>query len=166
MLPTARINLFFAKATTIILGFLGVMALQIILLFIHQKIIKMIVPMDLRTDLSLEEMISTFDYERILYPFMGFDFLINVIVLVTAVFVIFTMILFERSYRLKGIFFGIIYGVIAFCVFFSQAIALILMERNYFYPFESLLLQILLVVIVIGTSIYLSHYLLRKKITV
>src|SRR5690625_4962158 len=77
MLPTARLNIFFAKATNIFLMVLGLVALQILLLSIGSMVIKWIVPLDFRTDLSMDQMIGTFNYLAILFPYNFFDFTIH-----------------------------------------------------------------------------------------
>src|SRR5690625_1365762 len=51
MLPTSRMNVFFAKLTTIMLTVLGLVAYQIILLIFLGKVMKWIVPNVFRVDL-------------------------------------------------------------------------------------------------------------------
>src|SRR3954469_20701758 len=55
MLPTARINVYLAKATTILLYVLGLVALQLLLLPIEVQVLKWMVPSEFRSDLSINE---------------------------------------------------------------------------------------------------------------
>src|SRR5690625_6015124 len=57
-LPTARLNVYLAKATSIFLMVLGLVALQIVLFPIESRMSKWMVPLDLRIDLSLHEFLE------------------------------------------------------------------------------------------------------------
>ena len=55
MLPTARVNLYLAKGTAILLFVLGLVSLQLLLLIIEVRIFEWIVPDELRSDYILGE---------------------------------------------------------------------------------------------------------------
>lgn len=80
--------------------------------------------------------------------------------------VLFTVILIERSYRLKGIGFIVLY----LAVLAGLALIPFLMGYNsydsYFYPGEIIGVCLGLIVIIVGGSLWYSLYLLRKKISV
>jgi hypothetical protein len=166
MLPTARLNIFFAKATTIFLMVLGLVALQILLLPVGSMIMKSLVPLEFRTDMSINEIISTFNYLAILFPNSWIDFSIHYVIGFMAVFILFTAVLFERSFGIKGIILGVIYCVIAQVFLFIPLIITVILEKPFLYPMEYFVLEIVLGAIVIGTSIIISRFLLNKKITV
>ena len=67
MLPTARIHVYLAKATTILLYVLGLVALQLLLLPVESQVLQWMVPSEFRTDLSINE-ITNFHDLRILFP--------------------------------------------------------------------------------------------------
>lgn len=163
MIPTARINIYLAKATSLFLMVLGLISLQLILLQVEGEVLRWIVPFDFRTDISINAIITSFHYLSVLYPSTFIEFILYYGLGFMAVFVLFTVILFERSYRLKGILFGVLYGVLTLCVFFSPYIV---GGDQYLYPMEWLILEIILGLIVVAMSIWVSHFLLRKKIRV
>lgn len=166
MLPTTRINVYLAKATALFLMVLGLISLQLILLPIESKILQFMVSVDFRTDMSINEIITSFHYLTVLYPRTFIGFILSYGTGFMAVFVLFTVILFERSYRLKGILFGAIYGVLAIVVFFLLDIVEMILGKQYLYPSELLTIRIVLGLIVTALSIWVSYYLLRKKIRV
>src|SRR5690625_2856390 len=114
MLPTSRMNIFFTKVATIMLTVFGLVAFQLLLLIIEINIVKWIVPKGYREDLRIVDLVAGSEYLSIILP-KGFpEFLIAYGLGLAFVIVIFTAILFERSFRLKGIIIGILYGFSAF----------------------------------------------------
>ncbi|MFD2044255.1 hypothetical protein ACFSTA_10210 [Ornithinibacillus salinisoli] len=166
MLPTARINVYLAKATTILLFVLGLVSVQLILFPIESRILQLIVPIDFRLDLSIHEIISTFYHLNILFPNTFIEFLIYYGTGFAAVLVLFTAILFERSFRWKGIFFGLLYGGVSVLVFLSPILIESFILQEFFYPIELFVLEMITGLIVIAGSIWVSAYLLKKRIRV
>lgn len=165
ILPTARINLFLAKATTIFLSVLGLIAVQLILLLVENNILQWLVPADFRLDMSTQEMINSLHFLTILIPGSFTEFTINYGMGLIAIVVLFTAIIFERCFRWKGILLGICYCLIAVFIFLSPVLIHIRLE-SYFYPVELIGLECLTGLIVIAGSIWTSHYLLKNKIRV
>ncbi|MGM7721500.1 hypothetical protein [Metabacillus sp. Hm71] len=165
MLPTARIHLYLAKVTTIMIMVFGLIALQLLLLPVENNILQLIVPADFRTDLTVHE---TFMYNRftILFPKTFMEFFIHYGIGFLVVMVLFTAILFERSFRWKGIALAVIYCLVSAFVFLSPLLIHTFLLVNYFYPIELLGLELITGLIVIAGSIWMSHYLLKNKITV
>lgn len=166
MLPTARLNVFFAKATTIFLMVLGLVALQILLLPVGSMIMKWLVPLEFRADMTIDQMIGTFNYLAILFPNTFIDFSIHYVIGFIFVFVLFTAILFERSFGIKGIILGIIYFLLSLLLLISPGILTVFYEKLFLYPREYFILEVILCSIVVATSIMVSRFLLNKKITV
>ncbi|MHA6253284.1 hypothetical protein [Oceanobacillus sp. CAU 1775] len=169
MLPTARMNIFFSKATAIFLMVLGLVALQIILFLAAINIIKWIVPANLRMDQSImEAMYGTYSnmYLGLIIPPTFIEFLINYAVGFTAVFVLFTAILFERSYRLKGLGIGIIYSILVVLLLFLPEFIIIWTQKNYLYPIEFFIVKVVLWAIITASAIMISKHLINKKVTV
>ncbi|MFD1038228.1 hypothetical protein ACFQ3N_07365 [Virgibacillus byunsanensis] len=165
MLPTARLNVFLAKATSIFLMVLGLISVQLLLLPVASTILKWMVPKDFRTDLTVGA-ITDFDYLQMLIPNTFIEFVINYGLGFMAVTVLFTAILFERSFRLKGILLGIAYSAIAVIIIISPLLIQEFLLGGFFYPIELLILEVVMVIIVIAGSIWISNYLLNKKIRV
>jgi len=168
MLPTARMNILLAKASAIFLMVLGLVSIQLILLPLENIIFQTIVPLDLRVDMTIKEVIngSSDEFLLLLLPNSFVQFFAYYGIGFMTVFTLFTAILFERSYRIKGIIFGVVYCIIALVVFLSPFIIEIFSEYGYFYPEELFIIEVILGIIVTGISIWVSHYLLNRKVTV
>ncbi|MBY7142186.1 hypothetical protein KFZ56_03580 [Virgibacillus sp. NKC19-3] len=171
MLPTARLNIFLAKATAIFLMVLGLVALQLILLPVESTVLSWMIPQDLRMDMTVSEMINTSvngwnSVLQLLIPQSFIQFMINYGIGFMAVFVLFTAILFERSFRWKGVLLGVIYSVCAFTIFLFPMILEMIFLINYLYPVELLIVETILGILVISVTIWMSNYLLNKKVTV
>ena len=162
MLPTERITIYFAKLTAIMLLLLGLITLQRLLVLIEIQIVNSIVPADFRT---YSYGISNIDIFVLLYPNTFTAFILNYGIGLIFVAVLFTAILFERSYRLKGIFFAIVYGVLSLGVFFAPLLLNGFYPR-YFYPLEIILMGMVTSFIVLGSTIWIANHLLKHKIMV
>lgn len=166
MLPTARINVYLAKATSILLMVLGLVAIQIVLLPVESVLLKWLVTRDFRLDLAPAEVVSGFRELMIILPAGIIDFILAYGAGIMVIFILFTAILFERSYRIKGLVFGAIYVALAIGIFLSPLILEGIIGTNYLYPMELLVLEIILGLIVSAASIWVANYLLTKRITV
>jgi len=164
MLPANRVNIYFAKLTTIMMLVFGLVGLQLLMLPVEVKIIKSLVSEDFQTSFSFNE-IHHLPILSWLYPVRFTEFVMMYGIGLILVAVIFTAILFERSYRLKGIFFAIVYGILSFCVFMVPLL-LNSFYTNYFYPNELLVLQLVATIIVLGSAIWIANHLLKHKIRV
>ena len=81
-------------------------------------------------------------------------------------FVLYTAILFERSYRLKGAVLGIIYAASAVIIFLLPEIITTILGRDYLYPIELLIVHAVLWAMITALSLWVSNYLINKKVTV
>ncbi len=169
MLPTARINVFFAKATAIFMMVLGLSALQLILFKVTGRILQWLIPANLRIDMPIMEIVTSGygNYHLgLLFPTSFMEFLIYYGVGFAAVIVLFTAILFERSYRLKGAVLGVLYAAAAVTVFLLPEILVIILEKNFLYPNETFIVYVILWTMITAFSIWLSNYLINKKVTI
>ena len=164
MLPTTRMNLYFSKITTIMLMVFGLVAVQIVLLIIENQIIQSIVPADLRLDSSIWEF-PRYEWLSILIPRTFTEWMIYYSIGFMAVCVVFTAVLFERSFRWKGIILAIIYTVLSALVFISPFFVHYSLD-GYFYFAELLALEILAGLIVTAGAMGTGNYLLKNKIRV
>src|SRR5690625_1147142 len=166
MLPTNRLNIYLAKASAIFVMTLGLVALQIILLPIESQIFKWAVPIDFRMDMSMNEMISTFNYLAILFSNTFTNFIIHYGIGFMVVLILSTAIMFERSFRLKGIILGILYSVFSYAILILPRIITTLREKPFLFPMEYFVLEVILSLLVVVSSLSISHYLLKSRITV
>ena len=165
MLPTNRLNIYLAKATTILLFILGLLAMQLLLFPIEGQILQWMVPAEFRTDMTIFE-ITKRDYLNVFFPQTFTEFVLYYGIGMTAVFVVFTAILFERSYRLKGIIYGLLYCAVSVVFFIAPILVDQLMLKNYFYPMELFFMEVVTGLIVLAGAIWTGHFLLKNKIRV
>lgn len=166
MIPTARLNIYFAKATSLFLMVLGLISVQILLIPLENGLLKYLVPTEFRVDLTLTQILNSFEYFMVLIPNTFINFSVHYLIGFLAVFVVFTAILFERSYGIKGIILGVLYSIVCFIILILPFIVTGIIQRSFLYPMEYFILEIILGVIVLTTSILISRFLLNKKITV
>ncbi|CAM3206422.1 hypothetical protein FITA111629_09870 [Filibacter tadaridae] len=166
MLPTTRLNVFYAKITNILLATFGFVAFQLILIPIETTIFRWILPKEFRVDMNVKEIVSSMPEINILFPtsFLGFILYYGAGLMVVSI--LFTAILFERSFRWKGIFVGVLYSIVAVAVFISPLLLQEFVLDGFFYPLELFALEIVMGLIVLAGSIWMSGFLLKNKITV
>ncbi|GEN88325.1 hypothetical protein [Oceanobacillus sojae] len=165
MLPVKRIQLFFSKGAVILMLVFGLVAFQVAILPVMQVILKLIIPVDYRLDLTTQGMVRSLYYLRFLLPENFIDFIINYGFGIAFVIVLFTMILIERSYRFRGVFIAAFYGIGALILVFSPYILQIIM-KDYFFDNEVLWMQFAIAIVLSIISIFLSNHLLNRKIRV
>src|SRR5699024_7955417 len=105
-------------------------------------------------------------YLHVLIPENFIQFLINYGIGFMVVFTLFTAILFERSFRLKGILFGVLYFLLANTLFLSPLLIETFFTGGYLYLGELIGLELICGLLVTALSLGVSHYLLNRKINV
>lgn len=167
MLPTSRMNVFFAKAVTIMLTMLGLIGMQIVLLYLEEKMVKWIVPKVFRVDLTVPEVISGVYQLSMILPESFMEFLVTYSLVFAFIVVMFTAILFERSFKFKGIAIGILYIFCSISLFILPVIVQFLLYGNlYLYPDELFFVEFFIWMVVVACSLLVSRYLLNRKVTV
>ncbi|MEH6954216.1 hypothetical protein [Neobacillus drentensis] len=165
MLPTARLHIYLAKATTILLLTLGLVALQLLLFPIENQLLLRIVPNELLTNLSLYEIIKEPNL-MIIFPNTFSEFILYYVGGMAAVFMVFTAILFERSFRIKGVFCGILYIGASILIFLAPILVNEFILGNYFYPLELFFMELATGLIVLMGAIWIGNFLITKKVRV
>jgi hypothetical protein len=125
-----------------------------------------IIDNQLRDSVSIVELIARNIYLRVLFPAHLIEFLLYYCLGATAIIVVFTLILLERSFRIKGILAGV--GYAASMVFLGVLPILIkdFWIKNYFYNIEIFWATVFIMILVASGSLWFSAYLLNKKVTV
>jgi hypothetical protein len=166
MLPTSRMNIYLAKLVAILLFVLGLVAFQLFILYLQRLTFNAIVSNELRGSVSLVELISRNIILRVLFPSHFIEFLFYYSLGATAIIVAFTLILLERSFRIKGILIGV--GYVSSMVFLALLPLLIyaFWIKNYFYPSEIFWAVVAVMILIASGSLGFSAFLLNKKVTV
>ena len=162
LLPFNRMTIYFAKLTSLLLYIFGCLVIQIAMYPLLNTIFTSIVPQEIRIDQSLLLWLSP-SLLGVLIPSNSVDFFTSYGVGIVAVSVIFTVIILERSFRLKGIGLGIAF--IAFCIFLFVE-SFIIGENYLLYIQERVILQIVSLVMITVLSFMISYYIINKKISV
>lgn len=165
-LPTSRMAIFWSKLTTIALMIFGLVSVQLILLVAESQLLKALISDEFRIDLSIQKISQLSFYLSVLMPKTFLDFLTYYGIGFILLFLLFTAILFERSFRFKGAAIGIGYGIGLFFIFLAPVMARDLFNFNKLYPNEIMFLEFILGILVIAISCWTSRYLLNKKVTV
>lgn len=166
MLPTTRLNIFYAKITNILIMTFGLVAFQLIIIPIEMLVMKVMVPNEFRRDMGVNEIVSSMPELGIIIPTSIVELILYYGAGMLVVTILFTAILMERSYRWKGIFAGLIYSAVAAVVLISPVLLHEFVLNGFFYPIELLILEIVMGLIVLALSVWLSGFLLKNKITV
>ncbi|MBO0998798.1 hypothetical protein IOC57_13755 [Bacillus sp. SD075] len=166
MLPTSRLSIYLSKATAIFLMVLGLIAFQLIILPMENALFNSYVPEAL---LNMEMSTSTItEFSPILaliIPSTFTQFLISYGIGLMIMSILFTAIMLERSFRIKGIIMGLLYCGIATVLFLAPVLVMEIGDF-YFYPKELFGLLLALGIIVTGISIWLGSWLLKNRVTV
>jgi len=163
-LPMARRNVYMAKATAIFIFVFAMVAFQLLLLLAERELFNKIVPAEYRmSSVFAEAVASSRVFDHVLLPLDFMQFLVYYGLGILGVFIVFTAILLERSYRWQGIVYAILY--IAAC---GAAIgfAANLNHDGYLYPREIAAIQFGIYLVGMGATLTLGFRLVSRKITV
>ena len=166
MLPTSRMNVYFAKLSAIVLFVFGFVALQLVIIPLQMATFLAMIPSELRQAVTFGELVRDEQLLNLFLPTYFIEFILYYGAGIMGVIVLFTAILLERSYRWRGIVAGVLYSAAALFLI----IAPLGINENWLsfslFPSEILLLQVLIGIGIIAISIGFSSFLLRKKVTV
>ncbi|WP_440970280.1 hypothetical protein ACSS6N_23835 [Peribacillus frigoritolerans] len=164
MLPTSRLSIYLSKATSIFLMVLGLIAFQIIILPMENALFNSNVPEALLNEMSISTITIANPILSLIIPSTFTQFLISYGTGLMIMSILFTAIMFERSFRIKGIIMGLLYCGIAAVLFLAP----VLMEIGnfYFYPNELFGLMLAIGIILTGLSVWLGAWLLKNRVTV
>ncbi|WP_219836365.1 hypothetical protein [Paenibacillus sp. R14(2021)] len=164
-LPTARRNIYFAKLTAILLFIFALVALQIVLVPLENGLYMLAGGNTLFASSGMFELISSNRLLHILIPQTFTDFVVNYGTGAIFVLIIFTGVLLERSYRLKGIAAAVLFIVTA-CLFMILPLVLLTRMAENLYQNEIFFIEAALGLIVAAVTIWLGLHLITKKVTV
>ncbi|MFE4812421.1 hypothetical protein ACFQ9Y_14770 [Peribacillus simplex] len=166
MLPTSRLSIYLSKATAIFLMVLGLIAFQIIILPMENALFNSNVPEALlNMEMSTSTIAAANRVLMLIIPSTFTQFLLSYGIGLMIMSILFTAIMFERSFRIKGIILGLVYCGIA-AVLFLAPVFVMEFGDFYFYPNELFGLLLALGIIVTGSSVWLGSWLLKNRVTV
>ncbi|WP_168121823.1 hypothetical protein [Paenibacillus sp. HB172176] len=167
MLPAARMNLYWAKLTSLLLLVFSMLSFQLVLLPIEGWVFKLLVPSVQRADSHIVDVISRNQLLPMLFPRSFEQFIYFYGMGMTAVIAVFTAILLERSYRRIGILYGVTYLIVCLgLILFPVSLLETMFGTGYFFGTEIFMMELFMFLLVLGLSLWLGNRLLSKKVTV
>ena len=164
LLPCNRMNMYYAKLTALLLFIFGCIVTQIGSYFIVYNIYKTVYPQFIDLNNSLVSWIQSTDMVYFIIPTNSIDFLLYYGLGIAVVIVLFTAILLERSFRIKGIIVAVVYVITCISSFY---IPFYIHEKVIFlYDNEVIVVWVIIGICISVMSLWLSHYLMKKKIWV
>lgn len=167
MLPINRMNIYFSKIVVLLVAIFTLFVIQILLIGLTHVISSALVAEEFYQVLSLGEIIESNFFLLLLLPTTLTQFFLTYGIGIAALMVIYTSILIERTYGVKGFILGILYGGT-----FGLSMILSISINSWFpFAFEFYTSETLKLMLVIGgcfilLSYGISTYLLNKKITI
>ncbi|SEN12595.1 hypothetical protein [Paenibacillus sp. OV219] len=167
MLPTDRRNMYLAKLSAILLFVLGLVSFQLLILPLEYSLYKSVIDPALRGGAeSMMTVIQGHSLLRILIPHTFIEFILWYGGGAVFVIILFTAILLERSYRLKGILAGLIYIGIAILLMCAPILITNRPKYDYLYPVELFTIELIIAALIGALSLMISFFLMNKKISV
>lgn len=155
MLPNNKFAIYISKAMTIVVMIYGVIMAQILSWIIDANIIKILCNIDMYkikyTALTLARP------RHLIQPYLLDFIMIDVIGVILAVIVIFTAVMIQRSFKIKGMILAIIYTLASILIY-----AFIISYAH--YSDKILVLHSIYYIALFTISTTLSYYLINKKI--
>lgn len=156
ILPQNRFNIYLSKLITILVMIYGVIVSQVLFWYIDYIILNSLLNSNI--DGFINIMNGSLDLSLISANIIDF-FMIDIFGVLLAVVVIFAGVLIERSYKKKGIVFGIVYILSSLVIYYC----LIIKYSN--YTDEFLQISLIYFVVSLVLSIGISYKLIKSKIT-
>ncbi|SFS84768.1 hypothetical protein [Paenibacillus sp. BC26] len=167
MLPTERRHLYLAKLSAILLFVFGLVAFQLLILPLESALFTSVVDQELRGGAeTLTSVIQNHSFLQILVPRTFTELILYYGSGALFVIILFTAILLERSYRLKGIVAGVIYIGVACLLLIAPMLIMNRDINDYLYPNEIFIIEFIIAVLIGAMSLAISFFLMNKKISV
>lgn len=162
-LPGSRMSIFFSKLLAILFMMVGLIAFQVVMLYVGNELFELISHPELLESTSIRQNIEYNAFLYVILPNLIFDFFLHYTIGIAALTLVFMMIVIALCYKLKGMFVNaaIIVGGIALGVAGARFDVF-----RYLFVREILYVAIALSFLVFFLSLWISRKLLQEKITV
>lgn len=167
MLPIPRMHIFYSKLIIIFLSIFSLIAVQTISLFIGFQIVSAVVPGEWIGNITFMHSLEAHPYFSFILPVSLTNFISILGSGFVFILVLFTVILMEKSFSIKGIAGGVAYAIFCLITVIFPMILSDVVQNNYlFYDSELIGMIITLMILISVLSLFISRYLLNKKITI
>ncbi|WP_042273527.1 hypothetical protein [Faecalimicrobium dakarense] len=159
-LPQKRFNIYLAKLLTILVMIYGIIVSQVLFWYIDTIILKIITVANIDGFTNIfSNMMNNNSGLNLIPPYIIDFLMINIFGVLLSVVVIFTGVLIERSYKRKGIVFGILY------IFLSLIVYGYLLIKYVSYSDQALQISLIYYIALFVLSIFISYKLINSKIS-
>lgn len=168
MLPTSRTYIILTKSLVFLIGGLLAFAFQFGMYFIHLNLGEWLVTSGHYQAVSIHDAQPLYGLvQHVLFPNTAFQFLSHYSFAFAALISLFTGIIIERSFGMKGFIFGVIYFVGYFTLFgLVSSIGYDFRSSITLLPSQLAIIIVVYQFIAIGLGYFISGQLLKKKIKV
>ncbi len=154
MLPNNKFAIYISKAMTIVVMIYGVIMAQILSWIIDANIIKILCNIDIY---QVKHTILNSQSVHLIQPYLLDFIMVDVIGVILAVIVIFTAVMIQKSFKIKGMVLAIIYILASILIYWF-----IISYAH--YSDKILVLHSIYYIALFTISTTLSYYLINKKI--
>lgn len=162
-LPGSRMNIFYAKLACILFLIGGLLATQIVMLYLGEMLTGILLPDEMFETLRFLGQPAKNEVIGLILPSRILDFVLHYTVGIAILVAVNLMIVLRLSFKWKGFAMGIAVIGILLALFIAVLLSGWL---DYIFPIEQLALTILFSVLVTVGSLLASHYLMNNKISV
>lgn len=169
MLPIGRFQIFLSKSLTFLIGGFLVFSVQFGLFFIESALMKqLIVQQEFFVSLNVHDIHPMYDFIfGTIFPNSMIEFLSVYGFSFAALVVLFTAIILERSFGVKGLISGVVYfGAFISAYSFLSGLAYYDFLPFIIKPSQAYLISIAFLFVAVTISMFLSNFLLTRKIKV
>ncbi|MDI4646029.1 hypothetical protein [Cohnella hashimotonis] len=161
MVPGGRIPLYFAKLTAILLFVLSMLAWQLLSMPILKLEYAMLTPELLKEPSIFTDAMYASELFKLLLPLRFEQFLINYGLGLLAVLLVFTGILLERSFRISGI----VYAVLYLALNVTLLVLATMSNELPLYPSETIAVCLTIYGLEVAVALWLSLNLITRKVS-
>ncbi|WP_018659114.1 hypothetical protein [Allofustis seminis] len=168
MLPVPRLFVYCAKVLAFLVGGLTALMAQFLAFYLFEKIVILLVAPEYLDPTPITLFITSIMPSALFYSNEVIDIVSLFLSSISFLSVLFTMILAERSFRMKGLLAGaLLFGAyLASYVFVSTHSLFYTVFHFYLLPSEQLMGTLLVHTVWLILSAFISRYLLEQKVTV
>jgi len=161
MVPGGRTPLYFAKLTAFLLFVFGMLAWQLLLVAALQLEYAWLSPEWMKAPSVFTDAMYASRVFQLILPLDFTEFLINYGFGILLVLLAFAGILFERSYRIRGLLIGILYLVLNVVLFIYSTHAF----DGFLYPDEQLAVCLTIFGLEVAAALWISLKLINRKVS-
>ena len=162
-IPGSRMSVFYAKFACILLLMGGLLAMQVIMLYVGEMLTRLIIPSEMFEATQLLGHTSKGEIVSYVLPARVLDFIFHYTMGMTVLVIAKLFIILHLSFKWRGVAIGLALGGILIFMFTAFMLSDIVL---YIFPMETLVLMLVLSILISSASLVAIRYLMKNKISV